>query len=285
MAPRIERLSQHQRNAGESGDIFIYGEGFRTVVGVMFGDDRAPSYTVDGETVITVTPPDLPAGAAVWVVVQTDADGDSPCEGESQVFRVLEGDSPAVGGDLLLDSITPEEITLGREDVYWVQGQGLSGVTGVTLASSACQFESYDDTRLMIWPPSEVREVKKDEGNTLTVIGSNGQMKELTVVCRAVPDGGGAENQTWFPSFNGASPEEVGVEGGFITLYGDSLNGVTRAWLGDVELLNVQVVSATELYCTLPTLDGYEGQELMPFATTADAQSPDSSVRVKVKAS
>ncbi|HEX9258884.1 MAG TPA: IPT/TIG domain-containing protein [Acidimicrobiales bacterium] len=282
MAPRIERLSQHQRNAGDTGDIFIYGDGFRTVTAVWFGEQQAPSYRVDGETVITVTPPDVPPGEPVWVIVQTDEDGYSECEGDAQVFTVLSSDAPAVGGDLLLDSVTPEEVTIGREETYWLTGSGLSGVTGVMLASSACQFESYDDTRLMFTTPAEIRDVKRDEGNTLAVFGSNGQSKELTIVCRSVPEQ--SENSTWFPSINGADPAEVGTEGGYIlTLQGDSLNGVTEVYLGDIQLADVQVISATQVQATVPPLDGYEGRQLMPFVVAGDTGSPDTSVTVRVK--
>jgi hypothetical protein len=109
----------------------------------------------------------------------------------------------------------------------------------------------------------------------------HGNSKEFRVMCRAVP-APDAGNASAFPSVVEVEPTQLGPEGGFVTIRGDSFLGVVGAYLGDVELLNIDVVSSSELKATVPMLDNYVGQELEPTLVTNDYSSPSTSARLTV---
>ncbi|HEX9258885.1 MAG TPA: IPT/TIG domain-containing protein [Acidimicrobiales bacterium] len=280
MALRIDRLSQHEVNAGDTSTIFVYGEGFEQVQGVAFGDEWGDVRNIDGGTVITVVPPQLPAGSECWVVVWCESGESSPCETDAQWFKVLALDEAPTGGELRIDSITPEEITIGRADGYWLTGSGFGRVSVVGLASDACQFEVRSDDRLVFWVKEQIDGVVPDAENDL-LISTPDDQKTLRVTCRPVP-GPAPENEGEYPVILSVLPDELSADGGFVTITGHSFLGVVQATLGDVGLLNIDVVSANEVRATVPTLYGYEGQSLEPCVITNDVASPSTSARVTV---
>jgi hypothetical protein len=280
MAPRIERMSQHQINSGDTDAIFIYGSGFDQLQGVAFGDEWGDLRNVDGGTVITVVPPHMPAGSECWVVVWCETGESSPCEGDAQWFKVLALDDAPAGGELRIDSITPDEITFGRAESYWITGSGLSKVTIVGLANDGCQFEVHSDDRLEFWVREQMDGVVADADNEL-LINTPDDQKKLRVMCRSVP-GPAPENEAEYPVILAVSPEELSADGGFVTITGHSFLGVVQVLLGDVALLNIDVVSANEVKATVPTLYGYEGQGLEPCVMTNDVASQPTSARVTV---
>jgi len=280
MAPRIERLSQHQVNHGDDTPIFVYGEGFDSVEGVAFGDEWGDLRNVDGGRVITVVPPSMPAGSSCWVVVWCEGGESSPCENDSQWFSVVALDEAPTGGQLRIDSITPEEITIGQAGDYWVTGSGLGKVTVVRLGSDAPQFEVHSDDRLVFSVKEQISGTTADTECELQIMTPDDE-KTLHIMCRGVP-GPAPENEGEYPVILGVAPQELSADGGFVTITGHSFKGVVSASLGDVGLIDVQVNSANEIQATVPTLYGYEGQSLEPCVMTNDVASASTSARVTI---
>lgn len=276
MAPRIDSLSNHQVSGQSS--IFINGSGFQDVTGVQIGSDWAADYTVDGDTVITVTLPELAGGSTNWVIVHT-ADGESPCEGDAQLLTIA-APQDAPPSALRLDSITPETITLGNADKYWLQGGGLSHVSSVILGSSACTFESYDDTRLIVEVPEQVRDASDGASVELTVFAGN-ESATLSVTCNALPAAPDPADATMPPALTGVQPAQLGPDGGQIQVQGLHLSNVITVSLGNIEC-GVDSTSDREVSATVPSLADYVGQSLNVCVTDGTSASGETDILVTV---
>ena len=275
MAPRIDSLSNHRVSSQQT--IYVNGSGFTGATGVQVGSDWAADFIVDGDTVITVTLPELPGGSTNWVIVYGADGSTSPCDGDAQLLTV---DAPedAPPAALRLDSLTPDTITLGRADTYWLQGAGLSQAGSVTLASSACVFESYDETRLIVHVPEQVNGATGGQDAELTVtVGS--KMASLTVPCVAAPSA--QEAGAGPPSLTGVSPTELGVDGGQLTVQGMHLEGVQKASVGDV-WCTVESTDYHQVVLSVPSLSGYEGQSLQVCVNDGANASGETDIVVTV---
>jgi len=276
MAPRIDSLSNHRIGVGDPlRSIFLFGSGFRDVVGVQIGDAWAESLNVDGETVITVELPHLTAGTTSWVVVHT-LDGASPCEGDAQLITVddLTDVPPAA---LRLDEMVPPTIALDRSETYWLLGSGLSQVTMAQIGGTACRVESYDDTRLTVHIPDGV-DGGADGATVELLVFAPGQRATLTLSCSAPV----APHEDGWPVVTSVEPARLGVEGGRIMIEGVRLDWVNGVFVGDVPCA-VESVSAGTVYAAVPSLDAHRGESLVVTVTDPSWASPAGSVAITVE--
>jgi IPT/TIG domain len=268
VAPRISSLSVREVGEGDNRSIFINGEEFREITAVWFGEEWSRDYRVDGDSVITALVPELPAGS-YYVVLQT-ADGSYSETHDQCVIEVKAASAGPVAAELSLESITPSAIYIGAEANYWVKGTGMLGVSAVMLGSSACTFAATDDQTLVITVPGVVREVPR-----------SGDAASLSVET-AGPDP--VVEPTLSFSVWGATPAELPVDGGILTLEGDGLDSATEVWLGGVACTIVEQ-SQLRLRVSVPSLAGNEGSELVATVVNNEAAASNASgVGVRVAA-
>ena len=226
---QLDSLSNHQVSPGES--IYGYGSGFDGVTGVQVGTEWAPYFKVDGTTVVTFTLPHGAGGASEWVVLHRGDGTSSPCVGDEQrITYVNPLDAPAA--PLRLDSLTPDTVTIGRADTYWLLGAGLSKVTAVVIGRNACGYETYDDQRLVMHVPELVT---VDAGSTtvdIKVMGHTGDAT-LTVPTLQLVD---AESAAGPPSVFSVEPTSLPSSGGQLTIYGGGFQGVQWVHVGDADV-------------------------------------------------
>jgi hypothetical protein len=277
MAPRIESLSSHRVTSHQS--IYVNGTGFRDVVGVQVGPDWADSFVVDGESTITITLPEMAGGSTNWVVVHT-RDGDaSPCEGDAQLLTVEAVDDVPVG-PLRIDSLTPEAITLGRADPYWIIGSGLSRASSVTIASSGCRFEAYDDSRMVFYLPEHVNGATDGAVIELAVVSPR-DTATMVVNCTVPPDLPPSGAEAGPPHLTGVRPDHLGSDGGQIVVEGLSLQHVVTVSVGDVAC-SVESTGYREVTATVPGLADYVGQSLAVTVTDGTYASGETDILVTV---
>ena len=279
VTPQISSLSSH--HVTDQQRIYVYGSGFQDVAGVQVGDDWAADVIVDGDSTITLTLPHLAAGSTNWVIVHNGDGTASPCEGDAQLVTVqaIEDAPPAA---LRIDAVTPDTVALGRSDPYWITGAGLSQVHAVTLGDSACQFESYDDTRLMFTTPEQLRNVADGGTAVLTVI-ANEQTATASVTGSAgqatsVPDDPAP------PALTGVSPTELNAAGGQIAVQGLHLGHVVTVSVGPVSCV-VDAVQAETVTATVPSLADYVGQTLQVMVTDDAHASGETDILITVTGS
>lgn len=226
---QLDSLSNHQVSSGES--IYGYGSGFEGVTGVQVGAEWAPSFHVDGTTVVTFTVPHGAGGATEWVIVHRSDGTSSPCVGDGQLITYASPlDAPPAA--LRLDSLTPDTITVGRADSYWLLGAGLSKVTAVVIGRSACSYETYDDERLVMHVPEHAT---ADSGEThveIKVMGHTGDAT-LSVPYVSFVDSASANGP---PSVFSVEPTSLPSTGGQLTIRGGGFQGVQWVRIGDAEV-------------------------------------------------
>ena len=252
---RLDSLSNHEVTAGQH--IHGYGSGFEAVIGVQVGTEWATDFKVDGTTIVSFTVPHGAGGASEWVIVHRGDGTSSPCVGDDQRLTYVDplaAPNPA----LRLDSITPETITLGRADSYWVLGAGLSAVSWTTVGHSGCEYETYDDTRLILHVPEQVR---VDEGATtveVKVATPSGPIQSLQVPCTKLAD---AQVAGGPPAVLNVDPTSLPSSGGRLTIHG---GGFTELQWVHVGAADVTIESAHEavIVVHVGSLADYVGQRL-----------------------
>lgn len=226
---QLDSLSNHQVAPGET--IYGYGSGFEGVTGVQVGAEWASYFKVDGTTVVTFTLPHGAGGATEWVILHRSDGTSSPCLGDGQLVTYASPlDAPAA--PLRLDSLTPDTLTIGRADTYWLLGAGLSKVTAVVIGQHGCGYEAYDDERLVLHVPENVT---LDAGSTtvgIQVMAHTGDAT-LTVPCHQLVDDSSAGGP---PSVFSVEPTSLPSTGGQLTIYGGGFQGVQWVHVGDAEV-------------------------------------------------
>jgi hypothetical protein len=277
MAPLIEGLSQHRVTKGELERIFVNGTGFTGATGVQIGDQWGGDHVVDGDTIITVSIPDLEPGA-YWVVVH-GADGDlSPCDGPSQTLEIVAAtDGAAVAPKLA--GITPEEIVVDEENTYWLSGEGLTGVTSARAGAHACEFQGYDDAQLAITVSADLG-VQPGQQVKVEVMNSRGQSAELMVPTRGRPG-----DAPYGVSLFKCEPDSLGADGGEFTLIGTGFGADAQVWLDDVECYGVDVVDDGTLKAIAPNLSDRVGSTLTALVISNGQQSVSTEAKITVTGS
>jgi IPT/TIG domain len=277
MAPVIEGLSQHRVTKGEIDRIFVNGTGFTGATGVQIGDEWGGDHVVDGDTIITVSIPDLAPGA-YWVVVHSPDGEQSSCDGPRQTLEILDG-AEGSAAEPKLSGITPEEIVVGEENSYWLSGEGLTGVTSARAGAHACEFQGYDDTQLMITVSADLG-VQAGEEVKVEVMNSHGVSAELMVPTRGRPG-----DAPYGVSLIRVEPDTIGADGGEFTLIGTGFGADAQVWLGDVECYGVDVVDEGTLRAVAPNLSDQVGSTLTAFVISNGQQSVSTEAKVTVTGS
>jgi len=279
VAPRVDSLSNHRIGMGDPlPRIFIYGSGFSGASGVQIGDTWVEDFRVDGDTVITITVPHLTAGTTNWVVVYTGDDA-SPCEGDAQLLTIDDlTDIPP--GALTVTGITPETIAVGRHEPYWLLGTGLSQVTWAVIGSSACQVESYDDERLVVYVPADC-DGAADGATVELKVFSPTEHATLHVACHG-PVAETPPAEDGWPGIFSIDPDRLGVAGGQVVVYGYRLSRVI-AMNVDTVACTVDETSADWLRATVPSLAGHEGQRLSISVSDGTWASPHTDAHLAVE--
>jgi hypothetical protein len=238
---QLDSLSNHQVSPGDH--VYGYGSGFEGVNGVQVGTEWATDFRVDGTTVVTFTVPHGAGGATEWVIVHRSDGTSSPCVGGAQQLTYLDPLAAPIDR-LRLDSLTPETITVGRADSYWLLGSGLSAVSILTVGHSGCEYETYDSERLILHVPEQLR---VDTGATsveIKVFSPNGD-GTLTVPCMQIAD---ATSAGGAPAVLSVEPTSLPGAGGRLTIYGGGFQEVTWVHVGGtvatIESLHHDVIVA-----------------------------------------
>jgi hypothetical protein len=252
---QLDSLSNHQVTEGEY--IHAYGSGFENVTGVQVGAEWATELKVDGTTIASFKVPHGAAGASEWVVVHRSDGTSSPCVSDQQRVTYADPLAPPVSA-LRLDSITPDTITLGRADSYWILGAGLSTASWASVGHSGCEYETYDETRLILHVPEQVR---VDEGATTVEIkvGSpSGPVQSLHAPCIKLKD---AQSAGGPPAVLSLDPVSLPSSGGRLTIHGGGFQNVQWVHVGPAEV-TIDSVHHDTIVVTVGSLEQYVGERL-----------------------
>jgi hypothetical protein len=262
---QLDSLSNHQVVEGEH--VYGYGSGFVGVTGVQVGNQWAPDFRVDGATIVTFTIPHGAGGATEWVIVH-GADGtSSPCVGEGQ--RVTYGDPLAAPTPKLkLDSLTPDTITVGRGDSYWLLGAGLSHVSVVQVGHSGILYETHDDDRMILHLPDELRVDAGATHVTITLHRPDGGSATLSVPCITIKDA----TDTGPPAVLSVDPNPVPSAGGRLTIHGGGFQEVKSVTVGPVEA-TIESAHPDVLVVSVGDLSAHLGSRLGVQVITAYGQN------------
>jgi hypothetical protein len=251
---QLDSLSNHRVSAGES--VYGYGSGFDGITGVQVGAEWAADFRVDGGTIVTFTVPHGAGGASEWVVLHAADGTTSPCVGDEQRITYVDP-LAAPSGPLRLDGISPETITVGRADSYWLIGGGLSAASGVVVGHSGCEYETYDDERLILHVPDQVR---VDAGATsveVKVLSPNGD-GTLHVPCIQIAD---ATSAGGAPAVLGVDPTSLPSSGGQLTIRGGGFQEVTWVHVG-ASTATIQSLHHDTIVVQVDSLADFVGQRL-----------------------
>jgi IPT/TIG domain len=173
--------------------------------------------------------------------------------------------------------MVPPTIALGRSDIYWLMGAGLSQVTMAGIGNTPCPVESYDDTRLMLHIPEGVDGGADGATVELQVFG-HGTSATLSITCSAPVK----PHEEGWPVLTSIEPDRLGVEGGRIVVQGVRLDWVTTVSVGDISC-TLESTSESTLYATVPSLEGHRGETLTVTVTDPSYASPAGSVAITVE--
>ncbi len=255
MAAHIDSLSNHEVSPGQT--VYATGAGFVGVTGIQVGDAWSDNLHVDGTETASFAVPQQPDGLTAWVVVHLADGTSSPCEGDAQLVTYRSTVLDAPPGTLTLTELTPDTLTLGRADTYWLSGSGLSLTSAVIVGNHAAQYETYDDTRMMLHVPA----VEGPEGGTieLTVV-AGGHTEVMQVPCTA---GEAAPLHHYQgPLLTSIEPQTMTAEGGQLTIHGADLDYVHTVCIGVTLTAPPDSTSYDTLVVTVPSLADYVGQSL-----------------------
>ena len=251
---QLDSLSNHVVSAGEQ--IYGYGSGFVDVAGVQVGTEWATDVRGDGGTVVSFTVPNGAGGASEWVIVHGQDGTTSPCVDDEQRITYRDPlDAPAPR--LRLDSLTPDTITVGHADTYWLLGAGLSQASIVTVGHSGVQYETYDDGRLILHLDELLR---VDAGATavdIKVMSANGDAT-LTVPCKQLSDTRDAGGP---PAVLSVAPTSLPSSGGRLTIEGGGFQDVQWVHVGAAEV-TIESTHESVIVVQVGSLADFVGERL-----------------------
>jgi hypothetical protein len=141
--PRVTSVSVTSGPAAGGTGVTVTGTGFTGATAVTFGATPAPSFTVNGDTSITVVSPAASAGTVDVTV--TTAGGTSSASSTDQFTFIA---APAVSG------LNPDSGTVNGGTLVTILGTNFIDVTAVNFGETPAGFTVNDDSSITAMSPA-----------------------------------------------------------------------------------------------------------------------------------
>jgi hypothetical protein len=232
--PQVTGISPTSGSTAGGDTVVLTGAGFTDTISVDFGPAKAPSFSVDSDTQITVT---SPAGSAGTVdITVTTAAGKSSASAADQFTFIL---TPVITG------LNPTTGSPTGGDTVVIAGTTFTGATGVGFGTKpATSFTVDSDTQITaISPPG-----------TGTV--------DVTVTTPAGTSATSAADQFTFavpgaPVVTSLTPSSGAAAGGdTVTIAGNGFAGATAVAFGPRPAASFTVDSSTQITAKSPSGTG-----------------------------